>query len=852
MVGRRIGRFVVQSLLGKGGMGSVWRAEDTLLGRAVAIKILSDELAQGDESRRRFRREGEIAAQLDHPGICTVYEAGAQDGLAWLAMACIDGVTLSEKILERLMPIDEVLRVGRMAADALAHAHARDVLHRDVSSRNIMLARDGRVVLLDFGLAIVSDASRITGPGAVVGTIAYMAPELLCGQNASPQSDLYGLGVVLYEMLTGARPFHSENAEALRYLVLQETPEPVRALRPEVPEALEAVVMKAMARQVEDRYADAEEMLKALKGCEGEPGAGAPRAEAAPQSSVLPSSAPSRSTHVDSAARTAPIMGSSKSTVRDMGARVAAGALPVYLGVLPVEDAEGLQDPHRTLVLEDLTEAARATLARIGRVQVIRLEGRADDLRTEARRAGANLTLKSNARGSGPALRVTFSLVDPETGATVAGGAVDGSLLEPFRLEDRFVEAVGAALGLQARGSAGRARRADPAAQDRLTIALANMRRSDQDASLDGAVRILEELAETGEPSASVFAALARACVSKYRLTHQRAWESRALSACERALALAPEAPEVRLALAETHLVAGRPGPALDELAAIADDHPLAFDVALTRARALDAGDRPDEAEEAAHAAIQRRPDDWRGHHVLGLSLFRVGRYEEAAAAWVRATQLCPDNAAAHRNLGSALFHQDRHDEAIAAFRRANELRPDVKAYYNLGTVLFHQGRHEEAVETFESAVALNPSDAVAWGNLGNMCHFIPGREARKREALQHAIALFHARMDGSHPTAEELARLAGWLANLGRSDEARDSLGRALAISPHDVHCMVAAANIHLQLGDRDRCLRWVRRAVAAGYGAESLRCSPELETLRGDPVFEDILDTGAPSRGA
>jgi serine/threonine-protein kinase len=235
-------------------MGSVWRAEDTLLGRAVAIKVLADDLAQDDEARRRFRREGEIAAQLDHPGICAVYEAGEQDGLTWLAMAYIDGETLSDRIRERLMPIDQVVRVGRMAADALAHAHARGVKHRDVTSRNIMIARDGRVVLLDFGLAIVSDASRITGPGAVVGTIAYMAPELLCGQNATPRSDLYGLGVVLYEMLTGARPFYSENAEALRYRVIQESPEPVQALRPEVPEALEAVVMKAMARMTKSSY----------------------------------------------------------------------------------------------------------------------------------------------------------------------------------------------------------------------------------------------------------------------------------------------------------------------------------------------------------------------------------------------------------------------------------------------------------------------------------------------------------------------------------------------------------------------------------------------------------------------
>src|SRR5262245_8839655 len=234
MVGRKLGRFIVRALLGQGGMASVWRAHDELSGRDVALKVLAENLATSVDACRRFRREAEIAALLDHPSIASVYEAGEQDGAVYLAMALIDGRTLAERLTAGLPPIVPALRTLALAADALGYAHGRGVLHRDVSSRNIMTGDDGRVFVLDFGLALVYGRSRLSSSGARLGTIAFMSPEGMRGEEADPRSDLFGLGVTAYHYLTGNFPFTGERDEAVVYQRLNLPVTPPSALRPEI------------------------------------------------------------------------------------------------------------------------------------------------------------------------------------------------------------------------------------------------------------------------------------------------------------------------------------------------------------------------------------------------------------------------------------------------------------------------------------------------------------------------------------------------------------------------------------------------------------------------------------------
>ena len=829
MVGRRIGRFHILEPLGRGGMGTVWKARDELLGRVVAVKVLDETLASDAAARRGFRREAEIAALLEHPSIVPVYEAGEDGDAIFLVMKLIDGETLERFNARRLPAPSDVLRIARSITDALGYAHSRGVIHRDITPRNIMRTLGGSVYVLDFGLARVAGATA-SSTGHVVGTPAYLAPERLGGRPADARSDIYGLGVVLYEALTGTRPFHGERPEVLYYRILSATVEPPRRLRPELTPDFSALILRMMARDPGERPANAEELGAELSRIGDAVGTASPTNGDDPTPDPGP----------------------------DTAHPVASGRAQSYLAVLPIGISGGDdRGPECRTLVRDLADAARAGLAHIDRLHVVAPESdrRPDeDDRTFARRIGANLLLRATARFDGTMVRVVFSLLDSERGAHIGGGSVDGTVLQPFDLEDRLLAAVREALAVPPDRSDTRwhTRPRDPVARERFAQALSYLSRFDNEASIDGAITLLETLLASEGESAAVHAALARACLHKYQQTRQRTWETRATQACERAVKLDRESPDVLLAVGELHTAAGRYAEALVELDRALALRPGVHELHLARARALDGAGRANDAEAACRQAIALHPEDWRGYHVLGLVLFRHGRYPEAVGPWGRVTQLTPDNASGHRNLGSALFHLDRYEDALAAFRRANEIRPHAMAFYNVGTVLFYLERYEESIEAFEKAVALAPADPWTWGNLGDACRRTPGREARMREALERAVHLMRERLDREPGAGEDLARLAGWLENLGRRDEAERELRRALERAPDDVHCMVAAGITLLNLGARGEALHWIRRAVESGYGTDVLRRSPYLRTLAEDAEFRRILEDGSHGQGA
>lgn len=264
--GQIVGRFRIVEALGKGGMGVVWKAEDPALGRAVAIKFLPASQLDSELARRRFVREARSASTLSHPGLATVYDVGEADGVPYIAMQFVAGRTVREHAREGRLAPARAARIAAAVADALAHAHTHGVVHRDVTASNIMVSPDGAPVVLDFGVARRSaDVSRLSKTGDMVGTIGYMAPEIIKGEDATPQSDLFSLGVVLYEMLTGRRPFENKRMERVIHATLTLDPElPGRVVRG-IPRELDRIVAHALRRSAAERYADARALAADLR-----------------------------------------------------------------------------------------------------------------------------------------------------------------------------------------------------------------------------------------------------------------------------------------------------------------------------------------------------------------------------------------------------------------------------------------------------------------------------------------------------------------------------------------------------------------------------------------------------------
>jgi serine/threonine protein kinase/Tol biopolymer transport system component len=261
----RIGPYRVGDLLGGGGMGVVYRAEDTRLGRTVALKLLPPGLARDPVSKARFHQEARAASALDHPNVCTIYDLGeTEEQQLYLAMPCYDGETLRSRLARGPLPVPEALDIAAQVALGLAKAHRQGIVHRDVKPANLMLTADGVVKILDFGIAKLIGEAGLTRAGTSVGTLSYMAPEQARGETVDGRADLWSLGVVLYEMLAGVRPFRGEEA-VIRQALLQDEPEPLARLRPEVPAEVDRMVRKLLAKDPEGRYATAEAFLEELR-----------------------------------------------------------------------------------------------------------------------------------------------------------------------------------------------------------------------------------------------------------------------------------------------------------------------------------------------------------------------------------------------------------------------------------------------------------------------------------------------------------------------------------------------------------------------------------------------------------
>ena len=265
MIGQTISHYKILSELGRGGMGVVYKAEDTKLERPVALKFLAAHAIEDPENRARFLREAKAAARLDHPNICPIHEIDEADGQTFLAMAYLEGQTLKDKIAERPLKLDEALDIAVQIAQGLKAAHEKEVTHRDIKPANLMLTKEGQVRIMDFGLAQLAEGSKLTKTRTLLGTPAYMSPEQTQRSPTDRRTDVWSLGVVIYEMVTGRLPFEGEREQAVLYAIANEEAEPITALRVGVPTELDRLVGKAMAKSADERYQHVDEMLVDLQ-----------------------------------------------------------------------------------------------------------------------------------------------------------------------------------------------------------------------------------------------------------------------------------------------------------------------------------------------------------------------------------------------------------------------------------------------------------------------------------------------------------------------------------------------------------------------------------------------------------
>ena len=443
--GTVIDRYRIIERLGRGGMGTVYRAQDTRLDREVALKFLSPHLVSDPEAGDRLLAEARAAASLQHPNICVVHEIGeTSDGQRFIAMELLEGETLKKRIASGPMSSDDAVAIGTQIARALGAAHARHIIHRDVKPGNVIITSDGTAKLLDFGLAKSADVT-VSRPGSTPGTVAYMSPEQVSGERVDHRSDLWSLGVVMYEMIAGRRPFRGGSDRVILQAILHDDPELLSEVGNTVPAHVDGVVQRLLSRQPAERYDSASVVLSDLGNVDSNGRQG-----------VEPQHRRPRTNRRAALLGAAAIVVAAAAGVIAWSARsdgVAIGATEPSIAVLPLRNLSG--DSLDAALAAGMTEELIATLARNGGVRVIAststsgFKGREMDIRQIAESLGVANVLEGGIQKSGSQLRVEVRLVAGRDGSTLWSQAYDRAFKDMFTVQEEIVRTVAGELGLR-------------------------------------------------------------------------------------------------------------------------------------------------------------------------------------------------------------------------------------------------------------------------------------------------------------------------------------------------------------------------------------------------------------------
>ncbi|HVA72693.1 MAG TPA: tetratricopeptide repeat protein [Candidatus Limnocylindrales bacterium] len=850
-------RYRIECLLGQGGMGRVYKAYDKELDRTIALKVLQPELTTDPNAMQRFKQELLLASRISHKNILRIHDLGEADGVKFISMAYVDGEDLHHLLRTHgKLPAERARKIAEQLCEALEAAHGEGVVHRDLKPQNILMGKNDHVYVSDFGLAksLESSAAGMTRTGQFLGTPRYMAPEQVEAKPIDNRTDIYALGLILFEMVTGEDAFKGDSTLQIMYRRVKEKPPNPKQLNPELPENLSRVILRCLERDPARRYPNAGEILTDLR--EG-------RATSAGRTVQIALPELGKRWWYVAAGVVAAILIAlfAVPPVRHMifrarsgssGSAPPRGVPPLssgrFVAVLPLQV---LGDQSKLGYLaQGIQEALSAKLFQLKGIHVtsrdaVRKADSNQPVEKIARDLGANLLVRGMLQGAGDKIQIIVNLEDAADGKRLWSQEFTGLAGDLFTLEDQIYGQLVTALNLRptnAEMARAAARPTDNVAAYDLYLRGRNALRGHDSKSIQTALNYFDQALKQDGTFALAYTGIADASLRMYTVKKDNFWTQKALAAAEQADQLNGKLPEVHTMLGSVYSATGKYAEAIAELKQAISLAPASDDAYRRLGAAYLSSGNGAQAIGAFQKAVALNPYYWGNQVELGKAYFQLGNYPKALEAFQQVTVLEPDIGAGYENIGSVYLSQAKYQECIPYYQKALRIEPYWTTYSNLGTAYFFLKQYSQAADMYKKAVELNPNDALTTVNLADAYRW-SGQVDKAKTTYQKAISLGYKELETNPQDAASMAQIALSYAKIGNAQQAQAFIRRARGIDKNNVEYMYDEAEVNALLGRQDDALKALRAAFEKHYPAEYAAGDPELENLQKNPEFGTLI---------
>jgi serine/threonine protein kinase/tetratricopeptide (TPR) repeat protein len=874
-------RYQVLRILGQGGMGAVYQARDQELDRIIALKVIRPELASNPDILARFKQELILSRNITHKNVVRIFDLGEAEGTKFITMEFVEGEDLRSVLRrEGKFSAKEAVTVVQQICRALDAAHSEGVIHRDLKPQNVMRDPQGRVVVMDFGLARSLESEGMTQTGALVGTLEYMSPEQALGASLDQRSDLFAVGLIFYELLTGKAPYKADTAIASLMMRTHERAIPASDVDASVPVSLSTIVSRCLERDPKDRYQSAAELLKELDAWSSDPNlAVSSHVAMASTQSVARTSASTAS-----GPRSVQISLSLPSQ-RGWIWAVVALALVVLFFAIPVTrhlifrpaaesmgigGVEGIPDlskgkyiavlPLKVLgdekslgyVADGVVDALSAKMFQLQSVHVAssaaveKVTAKDQPMAKIARALGVNLILQGTVVGSPDKLRITLNLEDVAGNRRLWTQEFSGVPQDLLTLQDQIYAGLVQALELrpsdEEMAKSGVHPTENANAYDLYLKGRDALRGTQGTRDIESAVRLFESALKDDSGFALAYTGLADSDLRLYKSSKDPLYAEKAVAAAQKAASLNPSLPEVHLSLGSVYNATGKNAQAVGELKTALALTPNSDEAYRRLGDAYRAGGQKPEALAAYQSAVSANPYYWSNHNTLGGAYFEFGNTEKALQEYQKVSQLAPDNPIGYQNTGAVYFRLGKWEDSITAFQKSLDLQPDATIYADIGTAYFFLKRNDDSIKMFEKAVGLSPQDELLMGNLAD-AYRAAGRKDQAAATYDKAIQLAFRQLQVNPKLAAVTGDLALYYAKKGDADHALEYIRQARSLDREDLQLLYSQAEIFSLTNHQRDAITALRTAFQKGYSTEEAMNDPELGSLKSLPEFTKLL---------